>query len=275
MAITASDIHNQSFSIDRKGYDVDEVDEFLEHVANEIDILNSTIAELENEADQDAPELSGFDTIAMDAADDDPVEIDLGEAPVTATPSPEAMAAKDARIAELERQLAEKKANDNAISQALIIAQRAGDETIAKANDTADQIVTDARDEAARIIAEANAEKTEIEEEIAKLDSDCEALRERFQDLLKVFINDATDKLAEISDASIMASAHARATRLAARNYETPVREVAPAAEYSTPVFARNEEVATPVIPTAFTGEKDLSGFGDAVDSDFDFDELD
>ena len=55
MAITASDIHNQSFSIDRKGYDVDEVDEFLEHVANEIDILNSTIAELENEADQDAP----------------------------------------------------------------------------------------------------------------------------------------------------------------------------------------------------------------------------
>ena len=37
MAITASDIHNQSFSIDRKGYDVDEVDVFLEHVADEID----------------------------------------------------------------------------------------------------------------------------------------------------------------------------------------------------------------------------------------------
>ena len=47
MAITASDIHNQSFSIDRKGYDVDEVDVFLEHVADEIDILNDTIAQLQ------------------------------------------------------------------------------------------------------------------------------------------------------------------------------------------------------------------------------------
>mgnify|MGYP001028311848 CR=1 FL=1 len=37
MAITSAEIHNQSFSIDRKGYDVDEVDVFLEHVAAEID----------------------------------------------------------------------------------------------------------------------------------------------------------------------------------------------------------------------------------------------
>ena len=37
MAITSAEIHNQSFSIDRKGYDVDEVDVFLEHVADEID----------------------------------------------------------------------------------------------------------------------------------------------------------------------------------------------------------------------------------------------
>ena len=40
MAITSADINNQSFSIDRKGYDVDEVDVFLEHVADEIDYLN-------------------------------------------------------------------------------------------------------------------------------------------------------------------------------------------------------------------------------------------
>ena len=37
MAITSEDIHNQSFTVDRKGYDVDEVDVFLEHVAAEID----------------------------------------------------------------------------------------------------------------------------------------------------------------------------------------------------------------------------------------------
>lgn len=52
MAITAADIHNQSFSIDRKGYDVDEVDVFLEHVADEIDILNDTIAQLQAQLEE-------------------------------------------------------------------------------------------------------------------------------------------------------------------------------------------------------------------------------
>ena len=47
MAITSADINNQSFSIDRKGYDVDEVDVFLEFVADEIDTLNATIERLQ------------------------------------------------------------------------------------------------------------------------------------------------------------------------------------------------------------------------------------
>ena len=49
MAITSAEIHNQSFSIDRKGYDVDEVDVFLEHVADEIDNLNNQIADLQDQ----------------------------------------------------------------------------------------------------------------------------------------------------------------------------------------------------------------------------------
>ena len=46
MAITSEEIHNQSFTVDRKGYDVDEVDVFLEHVAAEIDGLNAEIDSL-------------------------------------------------------------------------------------------------------------------------------------------------------------------------------------------------------------------------------------
>ena len=46
MAITSSDIQNQSFKIERRGYDVDEVDVFLERVASEIDELNDEIARL-------------------------------------------------------------------------------------------------------------------------------------------------------------------------------------------------------------------------------------
>ena len=36
MAITSADIQNQSFKIERRGYDVDEVDVFLERVASEM-----------------------------------------------------------------------------------------------------------------------------------------------------------------------------------------------------------------------------------------------
>ena len=52
MAITAADIQNVSFSIDRKGYDVDEVDVFLERVAEEIDTMNQRIAALVAELDE-------------------------------------------------------------------------------------------------------------------------------------------------------------------------------------------------------------------------------
>ena len=59
MAITSAEIHNQSFSIDRKGYDVDEVDVFLEHVADEIDGLNQQIASLQRQVSED--KFAGFD----------------------------------------------------------------------------------------------------------------------------------------------------------------------------------------------------------------------
>ena len=49
MAITSAEIHNQSCSIDRKGYDVGEVDVFLEHVADEIDNRNNQIADLQDQ----------------------------------------------------------------------------------------------------------------------------------------------------------------------------------------------------------------------------------
>ena len=69
MAITSEDIHNQSFTVDRKGYDVDEVDVFLEHVAAEIDGLNAQIEELLARIDELNNNQMGFD-------DDEPMDMD-------------------------------------------------------------------------------------------------------------------------------------------------------------------------------------------------------
>ena len=121
MAITASDIHNQSFSIDRKGYDVDEVDVFLEHVADEIDILNDTIAHLQDQLEADR--FSGFDAPAASTV----AITEVAAATVDTSEYDAQLAQKDAIIADLERQLSDKRADDNAIAQALIIAQRSAD----------------------------------------------------------------------------------------------------------------------------------------------------
>lgn len=153
MAITASDIHNQSFSIDRKGYDVDEVDVFLEHVADEIDILNDTIAHLQDQLEADR--FSGFDAPAASTV----AITEVAAATVDTSEYDAQLAQKDAIIADLERQLSDKRADDNAIAQALIIAQRSADEILAKANANATETIQDARDEAQRIIDRANTDR--------------------------------------------------------------------------------------------------------------------
>ena len=274
MAITASDIHNQSFSIDRKGYDVDEVDVFLEHVADEIDILNDTIAQLQAQLEEDR--FSGFDAPAAST-----VAITETVAPSVDTAEYDAqLAQKDAIIADLERQLNDKRADDNAIAQALIIAQRSADEILAKANANATETIQDARDEAQRIIDRANTDRQDVVDAIRKLQDDREDAREEYADLLKDIIADASRKLADIGANVPAAAAVADGEYdvaagltgnfeideyVAPSSYVTPATPAAPAAAAGIAVAA-----ATPV---ASAYEKDLSGFGDA--DDFEFEEID
>lgn len=284
MAITAADIHNQSFSIDRKGYDVDEVDVFLEHVAEEIDLLNDQIDRLEQQLDDSA--FAGFDAPAA------PVENDrVGEEPVEAafdaSGYEDALAEKDAVIADLERQLADKKADDSAIAQALIIAQRSADEILAKANAQASETIQDAREEAQRIVDRANNDRQDVVEAIRKLQDDREDAREEYADLLKGIIEDATRKLASIGAAAAPAAAYAHAASSAA--YEPRVELLDDQAtgdydldgfldqagdeplDYTTPQASDSYVAAATPVASAY--EKDLSGFGDA--EEFEFEEID
>ena len=271
MAITSADIHNQSFSIDRKGYDVDEVDVFLEHVADEIDAMTAQIDQLERQLDDSS--FAGFDT---------PARIEDVPAPVAAA-SDEELAAKDARIADLERQLEAKKADDNAIAQALIIAQRSADEIISNANATAASTINDAKDEAKRIVDKAEAEKQKVLDAIKKLEDDREDAREDYQELLTDFIADATRKLAEIGGEiptpSLPASAHARVaeTTVEATGRVMTSPAQAPINVDGTAAYAMPQTGAVsvaPATPTPSRVEKDLSGFGDADDA-FEFEEID
>ena len=261
MAITAEDIHNQSFAIDRKGYDVDEVDVFLEHVADEIDYLNDRIAELEEELEE--ARNAEPETIVVQET----VEPEGVTGQIAGGVDDELLAEKDARIADLEAQLAEKSANDSAISQALIIAQRSADEIIVKANAQASETMQDAREEADRIINRANADRQDVLDAIRKLEDDREDTREEYADILRDFIDDATRKLNDLGyddDIDSIPGIGRDAGEIDVI-YEEDV-----ATEYATPASA--SAVVEAVTPVASVYEKDLSGFSDVED---DFEDVD
>lgn len=286
MAITSAEIHNQSFSIDRKGYDVDEVDVFLEHVADEIDGLNDQIAQLE--AQLDGSKFDGFDTPAR-IVEEDERSIEPAHAA-----SNDALAEKDARIAELEAQLddleaqlEEKKANDNAIAQALIIAQRSADDVVSNAKAQAADTVQDAEDEAKRIVDKAEADRQKVLDAIKKLEDDREDAREEYRALLTEFIEDANRRLNELggSGSAQQTSSYVRSVDASAAyddvdevpltgstTAQAPIN-IDGSAAYSTPATPGAAVVAA-ATPTPSVVEKDLSGFGD-VDDDFEFEEID
>ncbi|MEG0070856.1 MAG: DivIVA domain-containing protein [Raoultibacter sp.] len=261
MAISSTDIQNQSFSIDRKGYNVDEVDVFLERVAGEIDALNDQVAQLNGQID----ELSF-------APQDEMVHYDVPVSTELVDTSD-----KDALIADLQQQLEERKGEDNAIAKALITAQRSGDEVVAKAKSDAETMRQDAEDEARRILDKANNEKQRILDTISQLQSDRETARTDYQDMLKEFITSATKKLSEVGGDSLLAAAPAEAAqhhggRVMPRAQAPIRREVSSSvATYTTP--PANNVVITPAAPKPSKPEKDLSGFGDADDG-FEFEDV-
>ncbi len=273
MAITAADINNQRFTeVKKNGYDVDEVDVFLEWVANEIDALNHEVATLQSKLDEASHAALASDSAAREAS--------VNSASLDAT-----VAERDARIASLERQLDEKRADESRISQALIIAQRSAEDIIAKANAQAGETIADSREEAQRILDRANADRQSVIDAIRKLQDDRADALEDYQSLLKNMIDDATRKLSDLSSYTTVdrvasmpsgESKHAAAPRSSSvyASYGAErIASSADAANYSTP-----QADATPVIsapePRASVVDKDLSGYGDADDS-FEFDEID
>ncbi len=268
MALTSADVNNVSFSIDRKGYNVDEVDVFLERIAAELDDQAHRIEQL-------LAELEDAKRASAKAAE--PVKAEIVGGGATSAD----IAERDARIRELEAQVADHKAEDSAIAQALIIAQRSADEILANANGAAETTRQDAQNEAQRILDKANEEKQRVLEQIKKLEDDREAARDRFTDMLSDFIGSSQDILSDLQAGKAGA---ARGSHIisSSRTLTPPVSSGADAygyagestaAAYTTPTVS-SAAVVTPATPKATNVEKDFSGFGD-TDDGFEFDDVD
>lgn len=285
MAITSEEIHNQSFTVDRKGYDVDEVDVFLEHVAAEIDGLNAEIDSLLAQVEELQAQLQepAFDEpMDMDAAFAEPalpVEEEAEEVIVEETVTADE---KDERIAELERQLAEKDADASVIATALVTAQRSAKEVIERAEDEAKNIRDDAEADAADIIDRANAERAKIEEAIDELERAHKKTCESYSEALKAFIEDANKKLDDVEDELAKRDGKKRAHARFTNPVQAPIHKPdmagatgAVAPSYVAPAApAEAAPITAAPAPKPAVVEKDLSGFGDASDA-FDLGDID
>ena len=287
MAITSEEIHNQSFTVARKGYDVDEVDVFLEHVAAEIDGLNIEIDNLSARLAQ-YESSDGDSALDMDAAFAEPASPEQlanqsGESSASA-----AEADKDARIAELERQLAEKENDASAIANALVTAQRSAKEVVEAAQEEAKRIHDNAEADADDIIDRAKAERAKIEDIIEELERSHKETCMSYSDALKSFIEDANKKLDDIEDELAKNDGKKRAHGRFESSAQVPVHKPEPvgptgavAPSYTAP--AMPDSTAAPVMPSSSVPsakvtpskvEKDLSGYGDASDA-FDLGDID
>lgn len=208
MALTPADVHNQQFTTVRMrtGYDMDEVDSFLDVVESEItrllaenDDLRAQVTQAQSRAlaaeqrasaaqapseppRQTEPSVEPSVDVVADAVADvvaDVVEeadvVDEADVLEVAAVVDEAVVVEDAEATgALEPvsppvALAATTSPSEQALKILEIAQRTADETVAHAQSEAHSIVTQARSEAAEVTADLDAKRVALEEQVGRL----------------------------------------------------------------------------------------------------------
>ncbi|NTU88747.1 MAG: DivIVA domain-containing protein [Actinobacteria bacterium] len=147
MTITAKDIQEQGFEHSRRGYDVEEVDVFLERIASEVDLLMRQNQELRMRL----AEMNDQPTAVMAPVDNSEIE------------------AYRKKIDFLEEKLAEKGEDAATISAAIISAQKSADGIRSEAKREGEKIYREAEAKAREIIREALTNKQQVLAELERL----------------------------------------------------------------------------------------------------------
>ncbi len=204
MTITALDIQQEGFEHSMRGYDITQVDEFLERVAQEVDAMNAQIAQLQQrlaEAPASAPAPEPVvDTAALDAATRRATEAEqrLAAAEARSRQAESKLAQLQEKFAPLQRQLDEKNEMDSAISNAFISAQRSADALKEDARAEGERIYRESEGKAREFIREALSEKQRILNEIDALENSAARFREDYKKLLSRFAGEAENDFANL-----------------------------------------------------------------------------
>lgn len=223
MGITAQDIQNEGFEHSLRGYDVGQVDAFLERVAAEVDAMNRIIADLESQltaaneqlAAVVGPEVDTASAEQIAAAENTSEELDkanakMADALVRAEDAEgklkaalQRAEASELQVGKLKEQLAEKNKLDSAISEAFISAQRSADALKEEARAEGERIYREAEGKAREFIREALAKKASIYSEIDALQKSSDSFRQRYIGMVEGFAAQAKESFSNLEPPEI------------------------------------------------------------------------
>ncbi|MDR2957616.1 MAG: DivIVA domain-containing protein [Coriobacteriales bacterium] len=175
MSITATEIQNIRFGEARRGYNPDEVDEFLERVASDVDTMNRALAEA-------VTQINDAEERARTAEERLAVAADSGEAPAAVHRSSEGAITEDV------------------ISKAFIAAQVSADNLKEEARREAEKLYREAEAKAKDIIRESYNERERILGDIDHLRLISEKFRTEFLSLVNHYATDAQKRFQEFSE---------------------------------------------------------------------------
>jgi len=267
MSITATEIQNIRFSEARRGYNPDEVDEFLEQVASDVDNLNRALAEAAtrlSEADQRTQTAEERAQTADDRAR--VAEEQLANAVVVK----EASAATPSASEPSPR--AEGTITEEVIAKAFIAAQVSADNLKEEARKEAEKLYREADAKAKDIVRDAHGEREKMLGEIEHLRGISEKFRTEFLSLINHYSADAQRRFTEFNSlvpedsGSLVNSAVGAMQNTGRAQGAAPVKAAAPAAAPTlVPAYApapaqKSNPGATTAMPmpVAFALDDDL-----------------
>lgn len=179
MAITVKDIHEKEFSKQVRGYSIDEVDDFLDELAEQMEVMIKENREALAEAEAAKAELAQLKAEKSAAV----------AAPVVVAEEPKSIVAvAPAQLVQQSAAIDEPqyfKNLETTLRETLISAQRLADETVADARKKANAMIASAEEQAANVTAAAKAEVETHKSEAEELKKAAEDYRARFLRLLE------------------------------------------------------------------------------------------
>ncbi|WP_124727697.1 DivIVA domain-containing protein [Staphylospora marina] len=185
MSLTPYDIHNKEFKRSFRGYDVDEVNEFLDQIIKEFEILTREKLELEQQVEELQAEIerlmegeSMFQNQAPQPQQPAPQPMPPAQStmpPMPQYPEPVQMQPTAAALSSMEQ----------SIHKSIRVAQEVAEEVRLNAKKEAELIVQEAEKNADRIINEALQKARAIHSELLDLKQKATIYRARFRTLVQ------------------------------------------------------------------------------------------